>query len=69
MGNGSIGNHHVAYARHSSALRGTDSPRKGVVGVRWERVLRIRALLAQGAYNVPSASVADAILRRISTAA
>lgn len=68
MGNGSMGNRQIVHGFHGSTLQAVDSARKVLVGVRWDRVLRIRGLLAQGAYNVSSACVSDAILRRASAA-
>lgn len=68
MGNGSIGNRQVVQGSHNSVMGAAHFPGKAQIGVRWDRVLRIRALLAQGAYSVPSACVADAILRRVPAA-
>ena len=68
MGNGSIGNRHVVQGRHRAAVFAAHSPDRGQVDVRWDRVLRVRVLLAQGAYRVSSACLADAILRRIPAA-
>ena len=63
MGNRSIGNRQLVHARCSLTLQ-TVASCEARAGVRWDRVFRIRTLLAQGAYNVSSACVADAILRR-----
>jgi anti-sigma28 factor (negative regulator of flagellin synthesis) len=38
-------------------------------GTRWERVARIRVLLASGGYQVPASALAAAMLRRTAAAA
>ena len=65
MGSGSMGNRESVSARCGTVLCVAHSSGASLIDVRWDRVLRIRALLAQGAYSVSSACVADAILRRV----
>ena len=65
MGSGSMANRQSVSARCGAVKCAAHSPGASLIDVRWDRVLRVRALLAQGAYNVSSASIADAILRRV----
>ena len=65
MGSGSTGNREGVSAGCGAVLCAAHSSGASLIDVRWDRVLRVRALLSQGAYSVSSACVADAILRRI----